>query len=231
LNPRHGLLILALAGGIGLTAYTLYSLDVISNSIPSKNNDSGLIQAESVSLPADLSFLYDKVDNMAQNDVASGGYVYIHQNVVDTARGCEFCTVIEFSPNVSNKAFDVAWSSTQKYNISNAKKLTFFAMGGNGDESVSFKSLGKTKFDINGKPTGDKTFGLTTVPTKLEKKWKKFEIDLGGKDLRGIDSPFALSILNTNDKQVSAVIIKGLELDDKPVQPAKDDAIKLDEAR
>lgn len=230
LNYRHGLLILALAAGIGLSAYTLYLLGVIFNTSSQKNNDSGLTQAESVSFPADLSFLYDKVDSTAQSDVVSGGYVFIHQNVVDTARGCEFCTVIEYSPNVSNKAFDVAWSAAQKYNILNAKKLTFFAMGGNGGESVSFKSLGKTKIDINGKPTKDKTFGLTTIPTKLEKTWKKFEIDLSGKDLRGIDSPFAVSILNANDKEVSAVIVKGLELDDKPIQP-NDDSIKIDEAK
>jgi flagellin-like hook-associated protein FlgL len=189
-----------------------------------------VIQAESVSFPADLSSLFNKVDNTAQNDIVSGGYVFIHQNVIDTARNCEFCTVIEYSPNASNKAFDVAWNSAQKYNISNAKKLTFFAMGGNGDESVSFKSLGKTKFDINSKPTNERTFGLTTTPTTLEKTWKKFEIDLSGKDLRGTDSPFAVSILKPNTNEVSAVYVKDLELDNTPVQPENDNAVRLDEA-
>ena len=227
---RNGLLIVALALGIGLTLFGMYSYGMIGFNPSSSGKTSSPLEAESVSFPADLSFLYDKVEKVTQTDSNSGDYLQIHQNVVDTARGCEFCTVIEYSPNASNKAFDVAWNGVQKYNISNAKKLTFFARGGNGGESVSFKSLGKTKLDTNGKPTKEKTFGLTTTPVKLEKKWKKFEINLSGKNLSGIDSPFAVSILNANNNAISAVIIKGLELDDKPSIP-NDGYIKLDEVK
>ena len=75
------------------------------------------------------------------------------------------------------------------WNLTGAKKLTFWARGENGGEVVSFKFgiLGADKQYYDS--AGD---GLDGV--KLTKDWKKYEIDLGGKDLTRIKTGFVWSL-------------------------------------
>lgn len=75
------------------------------------------------------------------------------------------------------------------WNLTGAKKLVFWARGGKGGEVVSFKFgiLGADKqyYDSAGA-------GLDSV--KLTKHWKKYGINLSGKDLKCIKTGFAWSL-------------------------------------
>ncbi|MFT3785429.1 MAG: glycoside hydrolase family 2 TIM barrel-domain containing protein [Tepidisphaeraceae bacterium] len=76
------------------------------------------------------------------------------------------------------------------FDLTGAKKLTFWARGNEGGEKVDFK------FGIIGKekPFPDTASGATSVT--LEKDWKQYEIDLAGKDLRRIKTGFVWAVGN-----------------------------------
>lgn len=70
------------------------------------------------------------------------------------------------------------------FDFSGAKRLTFWARGANGGEEVTFALGGigpsETYFDT----------AKSNLPVKLTKEWKQYEIDLDGKDLTRIKTPF-----------------------------------------
>jgi hypothetical protein len=71
------------------------------------------------------------------------------------------------------------------HDLSGAKKLTFWAKGENGGESVTFKMgvLGKTSPSTIPTARASRTCALT-------KGWKQYEIDVAGKDLSCIKTGF-----------------------------------------
>lgn len=71
------------------------------------------------------------------------------------------------------------------YNLSGAEKLTFWAKGKKGDEVVSF-GVGILKDD---REFYDTAFA-EMKDVKLSDEWKQYTIDLTGKDLRRIKTPF-----------------------------------------
>jgi hypothetical protein len=78
----------------------------------------------------------------------------------------------------------------QCWNLTGAKKLTFWARGENGGETVTFK------FGILG---ADKKFpdsaGGELDEVKLTKEWKEYSIELKGKDLTRIKTGFVWSLV------------------------------------
>ena len=74
------------------------------------------------------------------------------------------------------------------FNLTGASKLTFWARGAEGGESVdfSFGGIGRDK------PFHDTAAGKLSV--ELTKEWKRFSIDLSGKDLTCIKSGFGWSV-------------------------------------
>jgi len=106
-------------------------------------------------------------------------------------------TVIE----VNYKAFDnwvgVAWQNPLNdwgdlpggYNLTGAEKLTFWARGKKGGEKISF-AVGILKDD---REYYDTAFG-ELKDVKLSDKWKKYTINLKGKDLSRIKTPFVWTL-------------------------------------
>lgn len=103
----------------------------------------------------------------------------------------------ETSIKVYYRAFDnwvgVTWQHPMNdwgdlaggYNLSGAEKLTFWAKGKKGDEVVSF-GVGILKDD---REFYDTAFA-EMKDVKLSDEWKQYTIDLTGKDLRRIKTPF-----------------------------------------
>jgi hypothetical protein len=108
-----------------------------------------------------------------------------------TSMKCEF--------NSSDNFGGVVWQSPEGdwgevdggLDFSGAKKLTFWARGEAGGEKVEFKLgiIEKTKAFF------DTASGATTVT--LSPEWKQYELDLNGKDLRRIKTPFVWVVGNT----------------------------------
>ena len=75
------------------------------------------------------------------------------------------------------------------YNLTGAKKLSFWARGENGGEKVEFK------FGVIGK---EKKFhdsdGGGIPPVELTKEWKQYEIDVTGKDLSRVKTGFVWTL-------------------------------------
>jgi len=82
------------------------------------------------------------------------------------------------------------WGDEQGgYNLNGATKLTFWARGNRGGERINF-GVGILKED---RDFFDTAFAeLENV--KLSDKWKKYTIDLNGKDLSRIKTPFVWSL-------------------------------------
>jgi len=80
------------------------------------------------------------------------------------------------------------WGATDAgFDLSKAKKVTFWARGDKGGERVEEFKIG----GIMGEYSDSDTAGIG--PVVLDKEWKKYEIDLSGKDLSYIIGGFALS--------------------------------------
>lgn len=84
------------------------------------------------------------------------------------------------------------------FNLSNYKKLTFWARGGEGNEAIeSFGAGGITGQEYDGDSTQ-----VSTDRIILTKDWKKYEIDLKGEDMSHIIGGFFFSVsaeYNTKD--------------------------------
>ncbi|MGI0006261.1 MAG: hypothetical protein ACREAI_07585, partial [Nitrososphaera sp.] len=174
-------------------------------------------ESEAVHFPAHMIDIYTKSEKYYDN--LDGGYLYVHDNIVDSRRHCEFCTSIDYQPGFSTGTLDLTWAAEKQFNINGAKKVTFYVMGEDGGEKVQFKAAGK-KIDriIDGKAITDLAFGVESQPVVLTDEWKKFEIDLSKEDLNGVSNPFAIGIdKDYNDRPVR-IFIKGILLEAEPAQ-------------
>lgn len=173
-------------------------------------------EAEAVKLPADLINIYKNSEKYYDN--LDGGYLYVHDNIVDTRRNCEFCTSIDYQPGVSTDNLNLSWAADKNFNINGAKKVTFYVMGDEGGEVVKFKAAGK-KIDkmVAGKNTKDVDFGIVSQPVKLDRSWKKMEIDLSKANLNGVTNPFGIGIEKADNKGPIRIFVKAMILDDQPL--------------
>jgi hypothetical protein len=172
-------------------------------------------EAEAVKLPADLINVYKNSETYYNN--LDGGYLYVHDNIVDTRRNCEFCTSIDYQPGLSTNNLDLSWAADKNLSISGAKKITFYVMGDSGGEVVKFKAAGK-KADtlLNGKKNRTLDFGIVSQPVALQKEWKKFEIDVSKTNMAGVTNPFGIGIEKADNKGPVKIFVKAIVLDDQP---------------
>lgn len=172
----------------------------------------GLIgESEAVHFPLEITQYYKDLD--VQTDEGSdSSNLKIYQNVIDTQRNCEFCFAFIYTPDQKGKT-EVAFSSHVKgYDLSGAKKVSFYLMGDNGDEVVTVKAAGKKKI-TNGIEEKSKSFAVSTQPIKLEKQWKKLEIDLSNNDLSDVTYPFALQFKEGKKDVPTIVFLKWIMYD------------------
>lgn len=208
----------ALAAALLLTAISVFAY---FGGTGSQGADKAKVigEAEAVKLPADLISIFRNSESYYNN--LDGGYLYVHDNIVDTRRNCEFCTSIDYQPGLSTSNLDLSWSADKNFNISGAKKITFYAMGDTGGEVVKFEAAGK-KVDtiLGGKVSKTLNFGLVSQPVTLQKEWKKFEIDLSKTNLSGVTNPFGIGIEKADNKGPVKIFVKGMVLDDQPATQA-----------
>lgn len=90
------------------------------------------------------------------------------------------------------------WGDRLGINLNGYNKLVFYARGDKGGESVEFKVGG---IDAPGKPYKD-SFEYSIGTIKLEKEWKRYEMDLSKEDLSSVIGGFcwvATTRSNPND--------------------------------
>jgi len=169
----------------------------------------GLIsESQAVKYPLEISDLYKVV--RTEGDVDYGElYLQYHEDVINSERSCEFCTLVEYTPGPIGES-EISFTSFTGYDLSGAKKVTFFIMGAEGDETVTVKVAGKEKEKAKTTDNGNdpvqkgkavKEFAATTKPIKLGKQWNRLEIDLAGKaDLKEITDAFTVVVKASDNK-------------------------------
>jgi len=213
LNKTRVMLLAALSGALLVTTLSVFTY--LGNNAKSKLVPAQ--ESEAVHFPAHIIDIYTRSEKYY--DTLDGGYLYVHDNIVDSRRNCEFCTSIDYQQGFSTGTLDLSWAADKQFDLKGAKKVTFYVMGDDGGEKVKFKAAGK-KIDklINGSKAMDVEFGIESKPVVLTDEWKKFEIDLSKEDLTGVSNPFAVGIdRDFNDGPVR-IFIKAILLEDGPVQ-------------
>lgn len=199
-------MVLGLIGIAACTTVVLYFPYSINNEEIHETGHGLIRESEAVHFPLEITQFYKDFDIEGGSDSESGN-LKIYQNVIDTERNCEFCIAFVYTPSTIGKT-EVAFSSHVKgYDLSGAKKVTFYAMGDKGDEVVTLKIAGKKKI-INGIEEKSKDYAVSTKPTKLEKQWQKLEIDLSNSDLNDVTYPFALQFKDVKKGEPVVVYLK-----------------------
>lgn len=184
--------------------------------------DSQVSETEALEVPTDLSLIYTDV-NRDYNRV-DGSFIVVHENVIDSRRHCEFCSVIEFFDRPSGGTAAVSWSADRDFSMQGADKITFYAMGEEGGETVQFKAAGARldlgtlgRTDLGGALSDTVDFAIETKPVTLTDEWQQFEIDLRGENLTSVSDALAIQV---GDGQRATVWIKGLTLEEGPASDA-----------
>jgi hypothetical protein len=193
----------------------------INNILPAKH-DQQLQEAEAAVLPLTIRDRFTEKE-MAGDAVAGSQFMNVNEDFVDPENHCEFCTRVEYKPGPEGQA-GFSYKDLKGLDLSGAKKVRFWVMGEEGDEKIKFKVAGKSLDKLQeklGKLTKSifksERFALTTNQLTLDNKWKEYEIDLSGVDLKEITHPFAFE-LSGNGAQKEVVFIKGVVYDNKPAE-------------
>ncbi len=119
---------------------------------------------------------------------------------IKTPSNSERCLRVTYRPRGEKGWVGLYWQNPPDnwgdmrggYNLTGAERLTFWIKGGEGARRVSAVKVG----GIMGEHSD--TASYTSHPIRLTDRWRKYEIDLKGLDLRYISGGFAI-ILNSND--------------------------------
>ena len=124
------------------------------------------------------------------------GDIHLSQNCPDACSGTS-CIKITYTAKASQGARWAAiyfmhpentWGNLDKgYNLTGAAKLTFWARGEEGGETVSHFKVGGVTGNFSD------TDQIYIGPVKLTKEWKQYTIDLTGMDLSRISGGFCLA--------------------------------------
>lgn len=90
------------------------------------------------------------------------------------------------------------WGTQKGYNLTGAKKLTFYAKGEKGGEIIDTIKVGGIKGEY--RDTTDTSIGKLII---LSKRWKKYKINLKNKDLSNISGGFCF-VLTKEDNPKGA---------------------------
>src|SRR5918996_1631327 len=148
----------------------------------------------------------------------------------------ECCQLIQYTPGPLGVA-GITFKENGVLDLSNAKRVVFFAMGQKGGETMKFLAAGRTSENSslnNGSPStipssvngstplpegifSDKQFGKVTQDVVLEKNWNRYQISLEGLDLKDITDPFGFVVTSVNSSGAPVTFnLKGVTYDTKP---------------
>lgn len=202
---------LVLAAAIGLAGIVAL---VSFSYLPGKTGERAIPQSEAVGMPVDLPLLFTETER--NYNTVDGSYAIVYENIVDSRRGCEFCTVVEFRDGPSSDIPEVSWAADRSFNIRGAQKVTFYAMGDEGGEEVRFMAAGKEiETNLDGRLTSVLDFDVRTKPVTLTNEWEKFEVDLAGADLASVTSAFGIE---PTEGQTVLIFLKGITIEAEPAE-------------
>jgi hypothetical protein len=191
-------------------------------------------EAEAAILPLNIDEKF-KLKELAGD--SSPKNLKVTDDFIDPEHHCEFCTRVEYVPG-SQGLTGFAYKGISALDFTGAKKVRFWVMGEDGDEKVKFKIAGKelgvTQNGLVGKLVKsifkNEKFALSTQEIKLDKDWKKYEVDLTGADLRGITHPFGFELSKGSTAKKQVMFIKGIVYDnapaENPIATVKDEEVK-----
>ena len=197
----------------------------VSSILPKQSSSQ---QAEAATLPLMIRDRFSEND-LAGDAEAGSRFLKVDEDFVDPENHCEFCTRVQYTPGSQGVA-GFSYEDLRGLDLSNAEKASFWVRGEDGNEKITFKLAGKSLDKLEdelgtqpGQPANDvfknERFALTTEQVTLDDKWKKYEVDLSGVDLREITHPFAFE-LEGNRGQEQVLFIKGVVYDDTPAVDA-----------
>lgn len=133
------------------------------------------------------------------------GDITVNDKWMDSPRTGTTCIRIDYNPLRTQGAgwIGIYWQNPANnwgnkkagFDLSGAKKLTFWARGENGGEIMSEFKIG----GITGEFSDSDSAGIG--PAMLSKDWKQFEINLEGKDLSHIIGGFCFSANSTDNPE------------------------------
>jgi hypothetical protein len=182
-----------------------------------------------------LTFLDKAGDALSR----SGSFVqpYLQMSHTMTPDGnCEMCQFIRYMPGPIGEAA-VAYISTQTLDLSDAKRIVFFAKGELGGENVAFVAIGKPS--SNTSPSAgpnifkNLNFEVISKNITLTNDWARYELSLNGLGTTGVTDPFGFVVskvrsqiqvpnLNSHypldDANASHIVffLKGVTIDNNP---------------
>jgi hypothetical protein len=124
---------------------------------------------------------------------------------------CEFCIRVQYTPGSEGVA-GFSYMDENGADLTNAKRITFYAMNVSGDAKVKFLVGGKEGTSENSVFKNLK-FAKSTKSFKLDNDWQFIEIDLREKDLKDITNPFAVEITPANKSDQNVFFIKSIFID------------------
>lgn len=161
--------------------------------------------AEAVKFPFHAERVYALKEIGGASPVASDP-VIVHDNVVSGRIACEFCTRIEYVPGMLGRT-ELSLASDTSYDLTGAKKVTFFAMGAEGDEVITIKAAGKKIIDQDTGKVTEVKYKTHTKPVTLEKTWKKLEVNLGQGNMKDITNAFGIEIKRSDNNNTDEPIV------------------------
>jgi len=112
---------------------------------------------------------------------------------------CEQCQFIVYKP-ISNKEQPViAYASQTPLDLTGAKRIVFFAKGELGGETIKALAIGKSPDIVSTPSLNSLQFEVVSPNIVLTTDWKRYELHLGGLDLKDVSSPFGFVISNQRE--------------------------------
>jgi hypothetical protein len=135
----------------------------------------------------------------------------------------ECCNIIQYTPGPSGKG-GLAYQAEEDYDLTNAKRVVFFAKGENGGERITFVVAGRdldAGVTLPGAIFKNQKFTRTTQDVVLDKIWKRYEISLEGVDLKaGVKYPFGFVVMKGQNQQAVVFSVRDITFDaESPKSP------------
>jgi len=199
---------------------------LLSAPLSSDNDESGNADGGYVLFPNAYSDEYIEINHhfngiSTVGDAAKDdGFFIITDTYVDTA-SCEFCIRVQYTPG-ENGVAGFSYLDQDGFDLTNAKRVTFLAMGVSGDAEVKFMVGGKES-PAQGNGQGvfkNQKFLKTTQSMKLDNDWQFIEVDIRNGNLKNITHPFAVEINPAEDSGQIVFYIKNIYVDtQEPKKP------------
>jgi hypothetical protein len=207
-------LIIVLISAIGLFICLVYGLA-----------DNGYTVANAQTRATDDTVVASDIEytsaQVKEKDAKDQSKFRINNDFVDPENHCEFCPRIEYSAGPIGQA-GIAYKTNNILDLTDAKRVVFFARGEKGGEKVTFVVAGKNTtasavMQNLSDVFSNQKFGAATQDISLANGWKRYEIDLTGTNLKDINFPFGFIIKGKGSEKM-VFYLKGVTYDSQPAQ-------------